>query len=166
MGNREWGIGDGEWKIWKRILMLEKFILYFPIICSVIGVLMVKNSSIITYMDLDVWKTSHELVVKIYKITRDFPKEETYGLISQLRRGAYSIPSNIAEGNGKQYTKEYIQFLYIAKSSLNETRYFLFLSKDLDYIKENKYNELIGLLNQIEKMLMGLINSLKKKINA
>ena len=117
-------------------------------------------------MDLDVWKTSHELVVKIYKITKDFPKEETYGLVSQLRRAAYSIPSNIAEGNGKQYAKEYIQYLYISKSSLNETRYFLLLSKELGYIIDNKYDEFIVPLDRIEKMLMGLIKSLKKKINA
>ena len=129
------------------------------------GVLLANKSSIKTYMDLDVWKISHELVVKIYKLTRDFPKDETYGIISQLKSAASSIPANIAEGNGKQYLKEYIQFLYISKSSLNETRYFLLLSKDLGYIRNNKYEEVIEQLNRIEKMLMGLINSLKRKIN-
>ena len=84
--------------------------------------------------------------------------------MSQLRRAAYSIPANIAEGNGKQYTKEYVQYLYISKSSLNEARYFLLLSKDLEYIKEDKYNELIGLLDPIEIKLMGLIRSLKRKL--
>jgi four helix bundle protein len=122
------------------------------------------ESSIRTYLDLDVWKISHKLVLMVYEITKKFPKIEVYGLTSQLRRAASSIPANIAEGNGKQYIKEYIQYLYTAKSSLNETRYFLLLSKDLDYVDEEIYNELVDLLDRIEKMLMGLINSLKKKI--
>ena len=70
---------------------------------------MTKDASIRTYNDLDVWKTSHMLVVELYKITKHFPKDETYGLVSQLRRADYSIPANIAEGNGRQYTKEYTQ---------------------------------------------------------
>ena len=117
------------------------------------------------YEDLEVWKQSHRFVVDIYRITQNFPTNERYGLISQLRRAAYSIPANIAEGNGKQHKKEYIHFLYIAKSSLNEARYFLLLSKDLKYMKEDKYDELINLLRFIEIMLMGLIKSLKRKIN-
>lgn len=125
---------------------------------------MSKDSTIKTYKDLEVWKYSHKFVMEIYKITRDFPKHEIYGLVSQIRRAAYSIPANIAEGNGKQYLKEYIQSLYISKASLNEASYLLLLSKDLKYLKENKYNELTSLLNHVEIMLMGLIKSLKKKI--
>ena len=126
---------------------------------------MANKKEIKNYMDLDVWKKSHEFVIDIYKITKDFPKFEIYSLISQLRRAAYSIPANIAEGNGKQYIKEYIQFLYISKASINEARYFLLLSKDLDYINNNKFHKLIKLLNPIEMMLMGLIRSLKRKVN-
>jgi len=71
------------------------------------------------YMDLDIWKISHKFVLGIYNITKNFPVEEIYGLTSQLRRAAYSIPANIAEGNGKQYIKGYIHSLYISKSSQN-----------------------------------------------
>lgn len=127
---------------------------------------MVKDSVIKNYMGLDVWKASHEFTLKIYKNTIDYPNYERYGLISQLRRAAYSIPANIAEGNGKQYLKEYIQSLYISKSSLNEAQYFLLLSKDLNYIKESKYAELMTLLDRIDKMLIGLIKSLKRKIKS
>jgi four helix bundle protein len=130
------------------------------------GVILENKPTIKTFMGLDVWKISHEFVINIYKLTRDFPKDETYGIISQLKRAASSIPANIAEGNGKQHLKEYIQFLYVSKSSLNETRYFLLLSKDLGYVEVNKYKELIDHLNHIEKMLMGLINSLKRKIDS
>ena len=122
-----------------------------------------KQNVIKDYMDLNVWKKSHRLVVDIYKITRDFPKYEIYGLVSQLRRAAFSIPANIAEGNGKQYFKEYIQFLYISKSSLNETKYFILLSKELGYLSEDRYNELMASIENISMMLMGLIKSLKKK---
>ena len=124
-----------------------------------------KPNVIKDYMDLNVWKKSHRLVVDIYKITRDFPKYEIYGLVSQLRRAAFSIPANIAEGNGKQYFKEYIQFLYISKSSLNETKYFILLSKELGYLSEERYNELRASIENISMMLMGLIKSLKKKNN-
>ena len=89
-------------------------------------------SEIKTYMDLDVWNFSHEFVLEIYKITRRYPEDEKFGLTSQLRRSSSAIPANIAEGNGRQTTKDYIHFLYISKSSLNEARYFLLLSKDLD----------------------------------
>ena len=122
-----------------------------------------QKTKIESFMDLDVWKVSHEFVLEIYKITIDFPKFEIYGLTSQLRRAAASIPSKIAEGNGKQYLKGYIQSLYISKGSLNEARYFLLLSKDLEYLKENKFDGLNGLLDRISMMLMALISSLKKK---
>jgi four helix bundle protein len=126
---------------------------------------MIKDKKIVTYKDLDVWKKSHELTIRIYRITNNFPKDEIYGLISQLRKASYSIPANIAEGNGKQYLKEYIQYLYISKSSLNEVEYFLLLSKDLDYMNINEYDELVIRVNVIDKMLIGLIKSLKKKTN-
>ncbi len=129
------------------------------------GDFMANNKKITTYKDLEVWKKSHELTIRIYKMTRNFPKDEIYGLTSQLRRAASSIPANIAEGNGKQHIKEYIQSLYVSKSSLNEVEYFLLLSKDLDYLKLNYYNEFLDILNLIDKLLIGLIKSLKKKIN-
>ena len=114
-------------------------------------------------MDLDVWNFAHEFVLEIYKITKKFPEDEKYGLTDQLRRAASSIPANIAEGNGKQTTRLYIQSLYISKGELNEAGYFLLLSKDLEYLKKEKYYELKTKLNRIEMMLMGLIISLKNK---
>jgi four helix bundle protein len=123
-----------------------------------------KNSLIETYMDLNVWIFSHEFVLEIYKITKKYPDDEKFGLTNQLRRAASSVPANIAEGNGKQTTRLYIQSLYISKAELNEARYFLLLSKDLEYIDENKYDDLIKSLEQISKMLVGLIRSLKRKI--
>jgi four helix bundle protein len=126
------------------------------------GRLMVK-SEIVTYMDLDVWNLAHEFVLEIYKITRNYPDVEKFGLTNQLRRAASSIPANIAEGNGKQTTRLYVQSLYISKGELNEARYFLLLSKDLNYLMKEKYIELKMKLDRIEMMLMGLIKSLKNK---
>ena len=120
------------------------------------------NITIRDYRDLDVWKRSHELTVEIYLATKEFPKEEAYGLTSQIRRAAYSVPSNIAEGNGRHHLKEYIQALYISRSSLHEVKYFLLLSKDIGYLDEKEYNELINKTERVGMMLMGLIRSLKK----
>ena len=115
-------------------------------------------------MDLNVWIFSHEFVLEIYKITKKYPEDEKFGLTNQLRRAASSIPANIAEGNGKQTTRLYIQSLFISKAELNEARYFLLLSKDLNYLMQEKYIELKMKLDRIEMMLMGLIKSLKNKV--
>ena len=84
-----------------------------------------------SFRDLEVWKKSHQLVLEIYRITNTFPKDERFGVISQLRRAAYSIPANMAEGFGRRSTKELLQFLAIANGSIEEIRYFIFLSCDL-----------------------------------
>jgi four helix bundle protein len=78
--------------------------------------------------DLDVWKKSHELVLKIYEVSKSFPKNETYALTDQIRRASTSVPANIVEGQSINTTKEYLQFLYNARGSLEEVRYFLLLS--------------------------------------
>ena len=109
---------------------------------------------------LMVWQRAHALVIKIYQITRSFPKEEKYGITDQLRRSASSIPTNIAEGNEKKSRKEFIQFLFIAKGSLAETKYHLILAKDLNYIPQIKFDELLKEINEIGRLLNGLINSL------
>ena len=111
--------------------------------------------------DLRVWKKAHSVVLSIYKITDTFPRRETYGIISQLRRASSSIAVNIVEGQARKSTKEYLQFLYHSRGSLEETRYFLVLSKDLDYISADKYEELTQQCEDISKMLNGLIKSLK-----
>src|SRR4030042_6946246 len=92
--------------------------------------------------DLDVFKLSHPLTLEIYKLTKKFPPEEKFGLSSQMRRSAYSIPVNIVEGASRLGTKEYRQFVGIARGSLGEISYQLLLSRDLDYISEQDYTSL------------------------
>jgi four helix bundle protein len=120
-----------------------------------------------TYKDLDVWLKCRSLVKEVYQVTRRFPKEEVYGLTSQIRRCTISIPSNIAEGYGRQYKKETIHFLYVARGSMYELETQLYVSFDLAFVSEQKLNELIGLIEECRKLLSGLIkyfesnNSLK-----
>ncbi len=111
--------------------------------------------------NLEVWKLSHQLTIEVYKITQVFPKAEQFGLISQVRRSASSVPTNIIEGQARQYKKEFIQFLYIAKGSLEETNYHLFLSKDLGYISELDYKLLSEMCIRIKMMLYKLIKSMQ-----
>jgi len=114
-----------------------------------------------SYKDLEVWKRSIKFVKKIYQITQEFPREEIYGLSSQIRRSAVSVPSNIAEGRSRQHTNELIQFLYIALSSCAECETQIIIAFELEYLKEVKEKELLEELDQIGKMLRGLIKSLK-----
>ena len=116
------------------------------------------------YEELEVYKKAHNFVLETYRVTKTFPKEERYRLIDQLIRSAYSIPSNIAEGNCRNTTKDYINFLYMARGSANEIKYFLLLSKDLKYINEETYSELKNKIEVIIKLLNGLINSLKRRM--
>jgi four helix bundle protein len=113
---------------------------------------------------LEVWNRSLKYVKRIYQITREFPKEELYGLVSQMRRSAISIPSNIAEGSTRQSTKEYIRFLYIALGSSSELEVQLILSRDLEYVTEEIFNELMEERGEISKMISGQIRSLKTKL--
>ncbi len=113
---------------------------------------------------LKVWEETHSLVLEIYRVTTSFPKSETYGLIDQLKRAAYSVPSNIVEGQSRNTTKEYLHFLHNARGSLEEVRYFLLLSFDLKFLKENKYKDLEQKYESASKMLNGLIKSIKLKL--
>jgi len=118
-----------------------------------------------THKDLEVWKEAVQLVTQIYEVTKDFPKEELYGLISQIRRSAVSIPSNIAEGAARNSEKEFIQFLYISLGSLSELETELIISKNLGYLKDEKEITLMKQIDSIRKMLSGLIHSIKKRQN-
>jgi four helix bundle protein len=113
---------------------------------------------------LKVWQVAHTLVLEIYKVTASFPKSETYALVDQLKRAAYSVPSNIVEGQSRNTTKEYLQFLFNARGSLEEVRYFLLLSFDLKFLNENIYNELEQKYESASKMLNGLMKSLRSKM--
>lgn len=113
-----------------------------------------------TFRDLLVWRKAHDLVLEIYKVTKEFPKEEKFGLVSQLRRSASSVPTNIVEGHKRKSRKEYLYFLNTADSSLEETKYHLILCKDLGYINEIIFNRLSEISDEVGKMLYGLQKSL------
>lgn len=114
-----------------------------------------------SFRDLIIWEKSHQLVLIIYKSTKSFPKEETYGLTSQMRRAATSIPANIAEGYKRTGNKDKIRFYNIAQSSLEELRYYLILSKDLNLIIPDDAEILA---NEVSKMLEAYIKRMKEKI--
>ena len=123
------------------------------------------KTQIKTWKDLEVWKLSPELVLKIYAITKTFPKEERYRLVDQLCRSSSSVPTNISEGKGRNSIKEYIQFLNIASGSVEETKYLLLLSKDLGYIGDNDFDKLYEEYGEVGKMLYGLKKSLRAVSN-
>ena len=102
------------------------------------------------------------MVLEIYRITANFPKSEAYGLVDQLKRAAYSVPANIVEGQSRQTTKEYLQYLYNARGSLEEVRYFLVLSHELGFLAEDVYKETEKSYESASKMLKGLIKSLRR----
>lgn len=108
-----------------------------------------------------VWQESHSLVCQVYEVTKRFPASEVYGLQSQMRRAAVSVPSNIVEGKARNSNKDYLRFLYISRGSLEELKYQTFLSKDLSYISEKEYSQLDQQLALIGKLLNGLIKSLQ-----
>lgn len=104
----------------------------------------------------DIWQLSHSLTLEVYKITSTFPKEEIYGLSSQIRRAVSSIPTNISEGCGRNSDKEFNQFLNIALGSANETEYLLILSRDLNYINNEIFEKLDKEINTIKSKIYKL----------
>ncbi len=105
-------------------------------------------------------------MVKVYQETKILPQEEKFGLTSQIRRAAVSIPANIAEGAGRKSEKEFLNFLSIAQGSASELETELLIACRLEYIQKIKYNELLADLDNIGRMITGLSNHLKKKINS
>lgn len=113
------------------------------------------------YQELRVWQKSHTFVLEIYKLTDDFPKNETFGLISQMRRSAVSVPANLAEGCGKKGTPDIANFFQISLGSLHETEYYLLLARDLRYIT-NEVFEIRDLeIKEIKAMLISLIKTIR-----
>jgi four helix bundle protein len=110
---------------------------------------------------LEVWKKSMDFVKHVYQATETFPKSEIYGLSSQMRRAAVSIPSNLAEGAARKGKKEFSQYLYIAQGSISEIDTQIELSFILNFLEKNLYNDLMDELNTISKMLFGLLRSLQ-----
>lgn len=115
------------------------------------------------YSDLEVWIEARKLVSETYILTKIFPKEEQYGLINQIRRSVISIPSNIAEGCGRQSSKETIHFLFIARGSLYELETQLYISNDLNYINIEQLNNILLQIQTCMKLLSGFINYYKSK---
>jgi four helix bundle protein len=113
-----------------------------------------------SYKDLEVWQKSIELVKGVYKITKDFPKSEHFGLVAQMRRCTVSIPSNISEGKTRQYRNEYIQFLYIALGSCSELNTQSIIAKELDFIAQPELDLLLEKIDHISRMIRNLIRSL------
>lgn len=116
-----------------------------------------------SYKDLIVYQKGYSLSLEIYKVTKDYPQDERFGLISQMRRSAISIPCNIAEGYSRKNIKEYIQFLYVAYGSCSELETLLSLSQDLGLLGSEKYSKLYALQEEVSKLLNGLIKSLSQK---
>ncbi|MGH7775351.1 MAG: four helix bundle protein [Candidatus Binatia bacterium] len=114
-----------------------------------------------SWKDLEVWKVAHGLVLKVYEITKSFPNDERFRVTDQICRAAASVPTNIAEGKGRNSLKEYLQFLSIARGSVEEVKYPLLLCRDLHYISENIYSEMADEYDQVARMLNGLMRSLR-----
>jgi four helix bundle protein len=117
-----------------------------------------------TYKDLNVWQEARKLSKDIYSLTSEFPKEEQFGLINQMRRCAISVPSNIAEGCGRNYPKDSIQFFHISRGSLYELETQLYLNFDLNYIDQTKLNQVLLSTETTRKLLSGFIRYYQKLI--
>ncbi len=113
---------------------------------------------------LQVWERAHELTLKIYELTVPFPREEIYGLTSQTRRACASIPTNIAEGCGRETPADFARFLQIAVGSASETEYLVLLARDLKYLNSDQYVELINEIISIKKMLTALLKNIRTKV--
>jgi four helix bundle protein len=111
------------------------------------------------YKQLKVWQKAMNLVIHVYKVTKYFPKHEQYGLVSQMRRCAISIPSNIAEGHGRNSDKEVVRFLDIARGSIYELDTQVEISRQLNYFSQQEFNIIFNLIDEISRMLSGLRKS-------
>ena len=108
------------------------------------------------FKKLQVWEKSHNLTLGIYKLTSQFPREELYGLTSQIRRACSSIPTNIAEGCGRESAGDFARFLQIAMGSASETEYLILLARDLKYLNADQSTKLIDRITHLKKMLVNL----------
>lgn len=115
------------------------------------------------YRKIKAWQSADDLTVVIYRESRYFPVEERYGLTSQLRRAAYSVPANIAEGSARNTKKDYLHFLYISRGSLTEVQYFVHLAKRLDYVDAGSATLLESQVGESFRLLHGLIGAVEKE---
>ncbi len=117
------------------------------------------------YETLNAWRKADDLAVEVYRATARFPKSETYGLTSQMRRAAVSVAANIAEGAARQYMREYQQFLYVARASLAELSYHIHLARRLRLLDEAEYNRLDTMRSEAGKPLQGLIAWIQREMD-
>lgn len=115
-----------------------------------------------SFRELEVWKVAMDLAAECYQVTKSFPKDELFGMTSQIRRAAASIPANIAEGQGRDHTKEFLNHLSIARGSLMEVQTHLMLSQRVGLLTEEKLNPLLNLCERISQMMSRLRQALKR----
>lgn len=114
------------------------------------------------YRKIKAWQLAHQLALSVYKVTRGFPRSELWGLTSQMRRAAVSVPANIVEGAARQHQKEYLQFLYVAMSSLSELGYYITFCYDVGYAKKEEVKALQAKYEEAARVLRGLIKCIEK----
>ena len=125
-----------------------------------------EEKKIRSFTDLNVWKDGHKLVLMTYKATKTFPKEELFGLVSQMRRAAVSITSNIAEGFSRRSYKEKIQFYHLAQGSNTELQNQLLITKDVNYLTKSDFDDIANQSVKVHKLLTGLIKKSKSILNS
>src|SRR5882757_244568 len=116
------------------------------------------------YRGLQVWQKAHELVLQVFKLTENFPRTDQFGIVSQVRRSSSAVPANIAEGFGRGTTREFLRSLQIARGELEETRYFMFLSKDLGKISQDDFLAVTEVCDSTGKLINALGRSLREKL--
>ena len=119
-----------------------------------------------TYQDLKVWQLAMDMVTQVYRCTATFPKQEMYGLTSQMRRSAVSVPSNIAEGKGRFSRKELVQYLFRARGSLLELETQVLIGRRLGYLGDTEGRQLTALAGEVGRLLNGLVNSFQSQLKA
>jgi four helix bundle protein len=119
-----------------------------------------------SFEDLTVWQQAHKLTLEVYKLTTRFPGAEKYGIVSQLRRSSSAVPANIAEGFGRATTRELLRCLQIARGELEETRYFVLLSRDLSYVTPQDCERVGQLCNGVGRLINALGSSLKRRLGS
>ena len=117
-----------------------------------------------SYRELEVWKKAHELTLLVFKLTESFPKTDLYGIVSQVRRLSSSVAANVAEGFGRGTTKEFLRVLLIARGELEETRYFMLLSRDLGRISGSDFARIDAECDSVGRLMNGLARSLRARL--
>jgi four helix bundle protein len=117
------------------------------------------------YQELEVWQRAMELVTLVYRLTADFPEREKFGLTNQLRRAAVAVPSNVAEGQGRRTTKDFLSFLSISRGSLQEVETQIEIARRLNYLPDEQASQVLDLAGTVGRLLNGLMSALNRKLS-